>query len=74
MKNSTLLNTVHYQRNANQNYNKIVPQVNQNGPHQKVYKQMLRRVWRKGNAVVSVGGNANRYSHYRRWYGDSLKN
>ena len=28
-----------YQRNANQNYNKVSPQTSQNGHHQKVYKQ-----------------------------------
>ena len=34
----------------------MTPQINQNGPHQKVYKQMLRRVWRKRNAVVLLVG------------------
>ena len=29
----------HYERNANQNYNEILPHIGQNGHHQKVYKQ-----------------------------------
>ena len=29
----------HYQRNANQNHNKVSPHTGQNGPHQKTYKQ-----------------------------------
>ena len=34
---------------------------------------MLERVWRKGNASCTVGGNVKWYSHYGRQYGDSLK-
>ena len=36
-----------YQRNANQNY-EMPPNIGQNGHHQKIYKQELERVWRKG--------------------------
>ena len=35
---------------------------------------MLKRVWRKGNPLVLVGGNVNWYSHYGRQYRDSLEN
>ena len=37
--NEKMFNITHYQRNANQNYNKISPRTGQNGHHQKVYKQ-----------------------------------
>ena len=43
-----MLNITHYQRNANQNHNEVPSQASQNGCHQKVYKQMLERVWRNG--------------------------
>ena len=33
---------------------------------------MLEKVWRQGNAVT-VGGNVNWCSHYRKQYGGSLK-
>ena len=47
-----MLNIAHYQRNANQIYNEISPHTDQNGHHQKLYKQqMLERVWRKGNLL-----------------------
>ena len=55
-----MLNITHYQRNANQNHNEGPSHSGQNGCHQKVYKQqMLERVWRKGNPLNTVGGNAN---------------
>ena len=34
-----MLNTTHYQRNANQSHNKVPSHTCQNGCHQKVYKQ-----------------------------------
>ena len=33
-----VLNITNYQRNANQNYNKISPYISQNGYHQKIHK------------------------------------
>ena len=48
-----LLNITNYQRNANQNYNKLSPHTSQNGHHQEIYKQqMLERVWRKGSPLA----------------------
>ena len=44
-----MLNIMNYQRRANQNYNEVSPHSGQNGYHEKVYKQMLERVWRKVN-------------------------
>ena len=52
-----MLNINHYQRNANQNHNKVPSHTAQNGCHQKVYKQyMLERVWRKGNPLTRLVG------------------
>jgi len=52
-----MLNITHYQRNANQNYNKVLSHTGQNGCYQKVYKQyMLERVWRKGNPLTLLVG------------------
>ena len=36
--NEKMLNFDNYQRHANQNYNEVPPQTNQNGHVQKVYK------------------------------------
>ena len=47
-----MLNITHYQRNANQNHNEVPSHTGQNGCYQKVYKQMLERVWRKGNPLT----------------------
>ena len=47
-----MLNITPYQRNANQNHSEILPHTNQNGHHQKVYEQILERVWRKGNPLT----------------------
>ena len=33
-----MLSIAHYKRNANQNYNEVLPHTSQNGHHQKVYK------------------------------------
>ena len=33
-----ILNITNYQRNANKNYNEVLPHTGQNGHHQKVYK------------------------------------
>ena len=52
-----MLDITHYQRNANQNCNKVPPHTGQNGHHQNVYKQqMLERVWRKGNPLKLLLG------------------
>ena len=42
---------------ANQNHNEVSPHTSQNGHHQKIYKkQMLDRVWRKGNLLALLVG------------------
>ena len=51
-----MLNIIHYQRNANQNRSEVSSHSSQNGCHQKVYKQMLERVWRKRNSLTLLVG------------------
>ena len=51
-----MLNITHYQRNANQNHYEVPFHTSQNGHHQKVYKQMLERVWRKWNPPTLLAG------------------
>ena len=41
-----------YQKNANQNYNELPPHTDHNNHHQKTYKPMLEKVWRKGNPLT----------------------
>ena len=51
-----MLNITHYQRNANQNHNEVPSHAGQNGCYQKVYKQVLETVWRKGNPLILLVG------------------
>ena len=52
-----MLNIANYKRNANQKYNQVSIHTDQNGHHQKVYKQqMLERVWREGNSPTLLVG------------------
>ena len=46
-----MFNITHYQRHANQNHSEVPPYTSQNGHQQKVYKQVLERVWRKRPAL-----------------------
>ena len=66
-----MLNTANYQRNADQNYNRVSPQTSQNGHHKKaVSNNMLERVWRKGYPyTLLVGMYVNWSSHSRKQYG-----
>ena len=42
---------------SNHNYNEISPHTDQNGHHQKIYKQqVLERVWRKGDPLALLEG------------------
>ena len=58
-----------------QNYNEISPHTSQNGPHQKSLQTVnAGEGVEKREQSCTVSGNVNWYSHYGRWYGDSLKN
>ena len=45
-----------YWRNANQNHYEVSSHSGQNGHLQEVYKEMLERVWRKGNPLTLLVG------------------
>ena len=64
-----MLNFINYQRNANQNYNKVPPHSGQNGYHQKIHA----RETEKKQPSYTVGGNINWYSHCGEQYRGSLK-
>ena len=52
-----MLNITNYQRNANQNYNEVVPRTSQNGHHQNVYQKINKCwVWRKRNPSTLLVG------------------
>ena len=51
-----MLNITRYQRNANQNHKEVPSHISQNGCYQKVYKQTLQRVQRKGNPLTLLVG------------------
>ena len=52
-----MLNITHFQRNANQNHNKLPSHTSQNVCHPKVYKKYkLERVWRKRNPLTLLVG------------------
>ena len=51
-----MINIIYYQRDANQNHNEVPSHASQNGCYQKVYKQMLERVWKEGNPLTLLVG------------------
>ena len=40
------------QKNSNKDYNEALPHTHQNGCHQQINKQVLVRMWRKGNTLM----------------------
>ena len=56
-----MLNITHYQRNAYQNYNEILPQTSQNGHHhQKIYQTInAGEGVEKKEPSCTAGGNVN---------------
>ena len=51
-----MLNITYYQRNVSQNHNEVQSHAGQKCWHQKVYKKMLERVWRKGTPLTLLVG------------------
>ena len=45
-----------HQRDANENHNEILSHTGQNGQHKQINKQMLERLWRKGNPSALLVG------------------
>ena len=60
-----MLIITNHQGNANQDHNETSPHTYQNGYYKKDKKrQVLVRIWRKGEPLRMVGGNLNWHSHY----------
>ena len=52
-----MLSITSHQRDANKNHNEIPPHISQNGHHRQINeKQMLEKMWRKGNPSALLGG------------------
>ena len=45
-----MLNITSHQTDANQNHNEVSSHTSQSGQHKQIHKQMLERLWRKGNS------------------------
>ena len=68
-----MLNITNYERNANQNYNKVSPHTSQKGHHQKNLQTInVGEGMEKTEPSYAVGGNVNWYSHYGEQYGGFL--
>ena len=51
-----MLSITSYQRDANENHNEIPLHTGQNGHHKQINKQLLARLWRKGNPSTLLVG------------------
>ena len=45
-----------HQRDANENHDERPPHTSQSGQHKQIHKQMLERMWRKGNLSALLVG------------------
>ena len=54
-----MVNSTHYQINANQNHNEVPSQANQNGCYQKSLQKNAGEDAEKSEPSYTVGGNAN---------------
>ena len=55
-KRHKMLNITNDQRKTNQNDSEVSSHTGQNGHHQKIYKEMLERVWRKRKPATLLVG------------------
>ena len=55
-RHENMLNVANHQRNTNYNHNEISPHTGQNSQYKQINKQMLERIWRKGNHSVLLVG------------------
>ena len=69
-----MLNITHYQRKANQNHYEVRFHTSQNGCHPSLQGINAGECVEKRELSYTVGGNANKYSHYGEEWGDTLKN
>ena len=51
-----MLSITSHQRYANYNHNEVSSHTSQNGQHKQIHKQMLERMWRKGNTSALLVG------------------
>ena len=51
-----MLSITSHQRDANENHNEVSSHTSQNGQHKQIHKQMLERMWRKGNPSALLVG------------------
>ena len=51
-----MLSITTHQRDANENHNEIPLHTSQNGHHNQINKQVLERMWRKGNPSALLVG------------------
>ena len=51
-----MLSITSHQRDANENHNEVSSHTSQNGQHKQIHKQMLERIWRKGNPSTLLMG------------------
>ena len=51
-----MLSVTSHQRDANENHNELPSHTSQNGQHKQINKQMLERMWRKGNPSALLVG------------------
>ena len=51
-----MLSIASHQRDANQNHNEISFHTSENGHHKQINKQVLKRMWRKGNPSALLVG------------------
>ena len=51
-----MLTITSHQRVANQNHNEVPSHTGQSGQHKQIHKQMLERMWRKGNPSALLVG------------------
>ena len=69
-----MLNITHYQRNANQNHNEVPSHAGQWLLSKSLQAINAGEGVEKREPSYTVGGNANKYSHYGEQCGDSFKN
>ena len=51
-----MLSITSHQRDANQNHNEVPSHTSQSGQHKQLNKQMLERMWTKGNPSTLLVG------------------
>ena len=68
-----MLNITNYYRNANQNYDEVLPHIGKNSHHQQVNKKQMLESVEKKEPSFTVGENVNWYNHYGKQYGGTQK-